>query len=245
VTRFLSDEWFAEAGTLFGAVRAPDDAATNVRFAVDDVTWHLVATPGEPVRFAAGPGDNVAPELRWSRADALAVWRRELRGEAALAAATVTDGTYIGPPCPGDLVLRPELEAMPELPGATITVLYDFGAGPFGAVRHVLFFADGRITRDQWGAVEEPDVTVHVPYQAISKVRSGEWGVLDALEHGTIEAEIGPLAMLAGVLESPEFHEAEQATSGHSYALGGLGLLDADPEFTNASEQLASRTDPD
>jgi hypothetical protein len=49
--------------------------------------------------------------------------------------------------------------------------------------------------------------------------------------------------MLAGVLESPEFHEAEQATSRHSSALGGLGLLDADAGFTNASEQLATRTD--
>jgi hypothetical protein len=243
VTRFLSDEWFAEAGACFGAVLAPDDAVTNLQFAVDDVTWHLGATPGEPVRFASGPGEAGAPELRWSRADALAVWRRELRGEAALAAATVTDGAYTGPPCPGDLVSRPELQAMPEVPGATITVLYEFGNGPFGAVHHVLFFENGRITRDQWGAVDAPDVAVHVPYQAIIKVRSGEWGVLDALEHGSIDAEIGPLAMLAGVLESPEFHEAEQATGGHSHALGGLGRLDADPEFTHASEQLAARTD--
>ncbi len=243
MVRFLSDDWFAEAQQLLGAVRAPDDAFTKLQFAVDDVTWHLVASPGEPVGFAPGPCDGGAPELRWSRADALAVWRRERRGEAALATATITDGDYHGPPCPGDLVVRPELHAMPEVAGATITVQYVFGDGPFGAVHHVLYFEDGRITYDQWGAVDGPDVTVQVPYQAISKVRSGEWGVLDALEHGTVEADLGPLAMLAGLLESPEFHDAEQATSGHSYALGGLGLLDADAAFTRASEALAAGTD--
>jgi hypothetical protein len=243
MTRFLSEAWFAAAQQFLGAVRAPDGATTAVQFAVDDVTWHLAATPGEPVEFAAGPAAGNPPKIRWARADALRVWRRELRGEGALSSATVTDGDYTGPPCPADLVLQPELEAMPTLPGATITVLYDFRDGPFGGVHHVLFFEDGRVARDQWGTVDEPDVTVHVPYHAISKVRSGEWGVLDAMEHGSIEGDIGPLAMLAGVLESPEFHTAEQATSPHAYALGGLGVLDADPDFTSACERLASATD--
>jgi hypothetical protein len=63
------------------------------------------------------------------------------------------------------------------------------------------------------------------------------------MEHGSIDGDIGPMAMLAGILESPEFHAAERATSSHSAALGGLGLLDADPDFTNACEQLAAVTD--
>jgi hypothetical protein len=245
MARFLSDEWFADAQRLLGAVRAPDDVATTVQFAAGDDTWHLSATPGEPVRIERGAAERGTPELRWSRADALSVWRRERRGEAALGCATVRHGDYEGTPAPGDLAARPELRDMPELPGATITVLYDFRDGPFGAVQHVLFFEDGRVGGDQWGPVEHPDVTVHVPYHAISKVRSDEWGVLDAMEHGSIEGELGPLAMLAGVLESPEFHLAEQATSTHAVALGGLGLLDADPEYAKASEDLAAITDAD
>jgi hypothetical protein len=243
MARFLSDEWFAEAQRLLGAVRAPDGVATAVQFVAGDETWHLVATPGEPVRIERGPAGGDAPELRWPRVDARAVWRRGRRGGAAHASATRRPADNEGVPAPGDLLTRPELHDMPQLPGATITVLYDFRDGPFGAVQHVLCFEDGRIGRDQWGPVEQPDVTVHVPYQAISKVRSGEWGVLDAMEHGSIEGELGPLAMLAGVLESPEFHAAEQATSTHSVALGGLGLLDADPEYTQACERLAAITD--
>jgi hypothetical protein len=126
-----------------------------------------------------------------------------------------------------------------------VTAQYHFDGGPFGPVAHVLCFESGRLVRDQWGTVENPDVVVRVRYEAIAPVRSGEWTVIDALEHGTITGEIGPMAMLAGILESPEFQAAERACSNHGFALGVLGKLDADPAFTDAMEQLAQQTDPE
>ena len=91
--------------------------------------------------------------------------------------------------------------------------------------------------------VAEPDVVVHVPYHAIAPVRAGEWTILDAMENGTIEGEIGPMAMLAGILEHPAFQAAERATTRHASALAGLGTLDADPDVERALTDLASATD--
>jgi hypothetical protein len=167
-----------------------------------------------------------------------------LRGDAALARAVVTADGYTGPPCPGDLVARPELRGLPNIPEANIVAQYTFVDGPFGDVNHVMFFEDGKVVRDQWGIVDNPDVWVRVPYEAIAYVRAGERTILDALEHGTIGGEIGPMAMLAGILEAPEFEAAERATSRHSFALAALGHLDAEPAYAAAMEELAKQTDP-
>ncbi|MDQ1520482.1 MAG: hypothetical protein QOI55_1555, partial [Actinomycetota bacterium] len=199
MTRFLSDEWFATASELARGVNAPAGVALRIQFAVGDDAWHLVATGGEPIELGRGRLDDAVPELHWERADAVRIWRRELRDDEALARTTVTDGSYVGPPSPADLATRPELDAMLSIPDATIAAKYDFRHGPFGAVRHVLFFEEGRLGRQQWGVVPDPDVVVHVEYEAIARVRSGEWTILDAMENGTIEGEIGPMAMLAGI----------------------------------------------
>jgi hypothetical protein len=73
-------------------------------------------------------------------------------------------------------------------------------------------------------------------------VRSGECTIIDALEGGTLHGELGPLALLAGILESPEFHAAELATGGHGFALAVIGELRSNPVWTEAFEQLARET---
>jgi hypothetical protein len=138
---------------------------------------------------------------------------------------------------------RPELDDLPTMPGASIAVQYHFDEGPFGSVAHVLVFEDGRLVRDQWGVIPNADVVVRVPYDEIAYVRSGQHTILDALERGSLEGEIGPMALLAGILEHPAFEAAERATNDHGYVLGALGRLDADPSYTQAMEQLAAATD--
>ena len=53
-----------------------------------------------------------------------------------------------------------------------------------------------------------------MPYRAVPLVRSGACTIIDALADGTLNGDLGPLALLAGILESPEFHAAEVATGG-------------------------------
>jgi hypothetical protein len=213
-------------------------------FHAGDTPWSLVAVPGAAPAWSPGPVADAQLELTWDPADALAVWRREQRGELALASATAHVGDYRGPPCPGDLPSRAELDALPRLPDASVTAQYTFTDGPFGDVHHVLRFEDGRLVGDSWGPADDAEVRVRVPYEMIPGVRSGELSILEAIAHGTIDGEIGPMAVLAGILEMPEFQAAERAVAPNGVALAALGHLDADPAFTAAMESLAARTDP-
>jgi hypothetical protein len=244
--RFLSDAWFARAEELLADVRAPEGADVRMQFETTDAPgeqWALTSVTGERPVLVAGPIDDPDLGLRWSRADARRVWRRELRDEGALTAAEARTPHYSGPPAPFDLLDRPEIATLPRLADATVTAQYVFSAGPFGTVSHALVFEDGRFVRQVAGVVEDAPVRVTVPYEAIAPVRHGERTILDAIAAGTIDGDIGPMAVLAGILESPEFQAAERATDRHGFALAALGALDADPAYTAAMEQLAAETD--
>jgi hypothetical protein len=246
--RFLSDEWFSVAQDLLAAVRAPEGASCCVQFDAGGTGWTLATRDGGAIDLRPGRRDDATVELQWHRPDALAIWRRALRDGAAMQRTTVvaadaSGGTYTGPPCPGDVVHRPELRAVPRLAGATVTVQYHFSDGPFGEVPHVLVFEEGRLVRDEFAVAEDAEVVVRVPYEAIAPVRCGERSILDAIANGSIEGEIGPMAVLAGILESPEFQAAERATGRHGFALAALGALDADPAYAAAMTQLAAKTD--
>jgi hypothetical protein len=185
-------------------------------------------------------------EVRWSKRDALLVLRRDLRSEEAMRATSVVaqlpDGRYEGPPAPLNLMCRPELDAVPRVPGATFLVQYRYRNGPFGDVSHVLRFADGRVVEERLGEVDRCDVRVDVTYRAMAEVRAGRISILEALEGGSVEGELGALAALAGILESPEFHAAELATGRHALALAVLGDLDSDAGYQAAIAELDRRT---
>jgi hypothetical protein len=185
-------------------------------------------------------------ELRWSIPDARRILGRELRGDDAILATTVVagteDGAYVGPPAPLNLLCRPELRAMPRVPGATLAVQYHYRRGPFGDISHVLHFEDGRPVEEHLGEIQQPNVVVDVTYRAMAEVRAGEKSILEALEGGAIRGDIGPLAALAGIVEGAEFHAGEVATGRHALALAVLGELDCDPAFAAAMGALASRT---
>jgi hypothetical protein len=167
-----------------------------------------------------------------------------LQGNEALAATTVVDGDYIGPPAPLDLVGRAELSKLPAVPGATLGVQYVFRDGPFGDVMHGLVFEDGRLVAQQLGKLEHIDVMVEVTYRAMARRRAGEITMLEALEGGNVAGDLGPLALLAGIQESHEFHAAELATGRHAFALAALGQVWRTPELMQRMRDLDASLRP-
>jgi hypothetical protein len=76
----------------------------------------------------------------------------------------------------------------------------------------------------------------------MAEVRAAEKTILEALEGGAVRGDIGPLATLAGIVESAAFHAAELATGRHALALATLGELDSEPAFAAAMTALTSQT---
>jgi hypothetical protein len=243
---FLSAGWFEAARALVDGVVVSPASGCRVQFDADGERFFLVVEEGRLLGFESGDVDRADVEVRFTLADAASVWRRELRDDDAMRAVTVVapvrDGVYTGPPCPGDLLVRGELDGVPSIPDASLLFEYTFSQGPFGVVHHWLRFENGRPVADGFGEIEAPDVRVGVAYRAVPLVRSGERTIIDVLEGGTLQGDLGPLGLLAGILESPEFHAAELATGGHGFALAVIGELWSNPVWTEALERLAGET---
>lgn len=244
--RFASDEWLAAVAAALAEVSLDSGASARIIFEIPGRSWHLAVDGGRVVSFATGPLGSADCVLRWTADDAAAIWRRELRGNAALLATEVSadavGGPYRGPPAPLDIGSRPELAALPVVPGATFDVQYVFRSGPFGDVDYVIDFRDGRVDSDRLERLDDPTVAVEVSYRAMARVRAGETTILEALVDGRVTGEVGALAMLAGISESPEFEAAQIATGRHAFALATLGELDATPEYAGVLVDLATRT---
>lgn len=239
----LSPAWLATLRDASGVVELSRDAACRLVFATDAVA-HLVIEGGRVVALGEGPIDAPDAVLGWSPADAQAIFTRQLRGDDALRATTVearrADGsTYAGPPAPLNLSAQPELKDLPRIPDATFVVQYHYREGPFGLVSYVLAFEDGRVVDERLGDADAPAVTVDVTYRAMALVRCGEMTILEALETGRVDGQLGAMAALAGISESREFHAAEVATGRHAVALAALGELDAHPVYAEAVAALS------
>jgi hypothetical protein len=128
---------------------------------------------------------------------------------------------------------------MPKISGATFDVNLRYTNGPFGDVDHVMSFEDGRFVDERFGVSEQAEVTVEISFLNFARLRAGEYTILEALEGGNIKGEIGPLAALAGILESPEYEAAKLASGTHAYPLAVLGLLDADEGYAAAIDALS------
>lgn len=244
----FSAEWFSCGRSLLDGVRIAPECSARVQFEAEGTQWFLTIDGGRVTGWDLGSIEDRDVDLRLLREAATGIVLRELRGTAAMQAATAvaptSDGTYVGPLAPCDLAGRPELAAMPVAPGATLEVQYVLRRGPFGDVEYTQHYVDGRLEAEGWGRYEHPEVIVDVTYRALARVRAGEWGILEALEGGSVNGELGPLAALAGLAEGPEYHAAELATGAHMLALATLGELDSDPAYEGAIGQLAARTRP-
>ena len=244
----FSPEWFECGRTLLDDVQLAPDCTARLQFESEGTRWFLTMARGRVTGWDVGSIEDHDVELRMSGEAARGIALRELRGTAAMQAVTAVaptrDGTYVGPLPPCDLAGRPELAAMPEAPGATLEVQYVLRRGPFGDAEYTQHFVDGRLSSEGWGRYEDPSVVVDMDYRALGRIRTGELGILEGLEGGTVKGEVGPLAALAGLAESTEYHDAELASGAHMLALGALGALDDDPAYARAAEELGARTRP-
>ncbi len=238
----FSDAAFARARELVeGAL--PERVGSSCRLQFDAGTrWGLVVEDGRVVTWEPGDLADAEAELRWSPEDAAAVLTGRLEGDEALRRTTLAEraaaGDYVGPPPPMDIAERDGLQALPELPGATVLTQYRFRSGPFGTVEFWMRWEDGRVTGVDLGPVDEPDVRVEVSYRAMAKVRDGSITIIEALEDGSVDGKIGPMALLAGVSESREFQRAERGGGPAAEALATLGELREVAAFRDACAAL-------
>jgi hypothetical protein len=248
--QFLSSEWFTAARSLLldltpEAAKPAIDCRVQYDVGSGRCRFFQVIEAGALRRWEQGEVPEPDIEIRWEWDHARQVFGRHVDGTAALAATRIAapDG-YVGPPSPMDLGEQVELAQLPEVPDATLTVQYEYPRGPFGHVSYVIVFVDGRVEGMQLGQVAERDALARVPFLAMAKVRAGEYSIFQALEQGgKVDGQLGPLALLAGISESPEFHRAELACSRAALALGNLGEAMADSTYQAALDQLAAVTD--
>jgi hypothetical protein len=227
----LRDEDFDRARKLVdGALPERPGSSCRLQFDAGVATWHLVVEDGRVASWAPG-------ELPDRDAG-------QLEGEEAHARTTIAErgpgGDYVGPPPPMDLAQRhAELEAMPPLPGATVLTSYRFTSGPFGDVLYYIRLEDGRVVDMGLGEPPDHDVRVVVSYRAMADVRNGTITIIEALGTGSVDGKIGPMALLAGVSEGPEFHLAEEQGGPAGLALATLGELREVAAFREACAALA------
>ena len=216
----------------------------DARAGTDHRRWHQVVQDGRVVAWSPGDLDRPDLELRWSLDVARAVHRGELSGTGAMAALRVVcPGGGEGPAPPLDIVRTREAEALPVLPGATLTVQYELGAGPFGDVSSWMSFDDGRIGSMGFGRAEACDVELHLPFGNMVRVRTGAITILEALDDGgQVRGDLGPLMLLAGLEESPELHAAELACGPAGTVLAAVGALRSTPEHRELRRALAAVT---
>ncbi|CAN5561685.1 hypothetical protein BH10ACT1_BH10ACT1_04910 [soil metagenome] len=240
---FLSDAWFVRARELMAGVQGPPDVDLRLQHVADGTRWHQVVQGGVVTQWAAGDLDGAELEVHLPLAVARGVLGRTVTGTAASSACTVVGpGAGPLPPPPLDIERRPELADLPEMVGADLRVQFHFSAGPFGDVDYWWRFVDGRSSAMGFGLVEEPEVSVWIPYSHMVGVRNGAISIYEALEGGRVDGAVGPLMLLAGLQESPELHAAELACGPAGTTLAALGRLTADASHRAALDLLDGET---
>jgi hypothetical protein len=249
---FLSDEWFEAAAERVASV-TPERVELDARlqFHADGpdgpVRWAQVILGGRVVEWRPGELAGADLEIHWDLVDAWDQFRGALDGTEAIGAVRVRDhgSGAVGPASPMDLGERPELQQVPRIPGAGVDVQYEYTAGPWGHVSFALSFEDGRVADILLGRLPEPDVIVTCTYRQMAQVRNGQIGVLDVFANGgTLSGREGPMALLAGISESPEFHGAELACGPSGIVLSVLGEVSQHPAFVQEMDGLRALTEP-
>lgn len=244
-----SDPWLEQARILTADLPLQPGLSYRLQFDVVDQAgdhdrWHQIVDDGRVVAWQRGDVDSPDLELRWACADAAAVFRQELSGTEALAAMrVVTPGRGEGVPPPLDMRDTAELALLPEVPGATLVVQFEFADGPFGHVSFWLSFEDGRCAGLDFGRTDEPDVTIAISFQRMVRVRTGETTILEALENGgRVDGALGPIMLVAGLEESPELRAVEMACGPAGAVLARVGEVAASADYTAAMAALAQAT---
>ncbi len=183
--QLLSTPWFERARLLADGPVAGSEVAYRLQFEADGVRWHQVVEAGVITAWAPGDLPGADLEIHLTGAVARRVHLGGASGTDALAASWVRKpGCAKQAPPPIDIRARPELDRLPEVPEATLTVQYHFTEGPFGAVDFWWRFVDGRSHAMGWGRGPDPDVSVCIPFRHMAAVRAGKMSIYEALEGG-------------------------------------------------------------
>ena len=201
---------------------------------------------GRITEWRLGTLDAPDIEVRFALETALGAVTRAISGTAALGqhdgAGTVPVAGSRAPVAHG-FGDQPELGDLPTIPGASVEVQYEYRNGPFGPVSFGLSFADGQVAGMCLGRLGAADVTVSCSFLQMARVRRGDIAILDVLtDGGTVAGEQGPLALVGGLSESPEFRRAEMACGRSGLVLGVLGEVHGNPTHTASLADLVALT---
>jgi hypothetical protein len=244
MAEFLTDAWFDRARELTAVEPALPGVGFRIQFDAEGRRWHVAAEDGAITEWAAGDIDDPDVEVRLPLEVARSYYRGEADGTETLASCRVIEpGGEEGPPSPLDIEERSELAEMAYQPDATLLTQYRFSAGPFGAFEWWWRFIDGQSDSMGLGQVDEPDAVVKVAFQKQIGVRTDAISIYEALEGGRIDGDVGPLMLLAGLLEDPDLHAAELACGASGPAFSCLGLVVDQPQVRDGLEALAGETD--
>lgn len=238
----LSSAWFERARDLVSDLPVQPGLGCRAQFRTEGASWHLVIDDGRVARWDLGEIDDPTIVVRMPLDAAAEACQPDADGTAVLAACTLigSDGTE-GLPSPLDILDVPELDELPVLPGADVTIQFHLSDGPFGDVDYWWRFESGRSVASELGTAHDPDIVAWGPFDAIQRVRSGEMSLLEALSQGArVEAEEGPLMLYAGLQESPEFQTAIRGCGPCGRVFGVLGTVRADPVFQAALVELSA-----
>lgn len=244
---YPSEEWFALASAAIAQQGQPRPGLdARLQFVAGPHRWVEVIAGGRITEWRLGTLDAPDIEVRFALETALGAVTRAISGTAALGQTTVLEPSRspdLVLPSPMDLGDQPELGDLPTIPGASVEVQYEYRNGPFGPVSFGLSFAGGQVAGMCLGRLGAADVTVSCSFLQMARVRRGDISILDVLtDGGTVAGEEGPLALLGGLSESPEFRRAEMACGRSGLALGVLGEVHGNPTHTAALADLVALT---
>lgn len=242
---FLSEAWLEAARASTGSVRLRPGRAATLQFTVSSASEvvRYGLTIDEGVQWSGGDLTKPDIEVRLDMEHAWRVFCGGCDGSEALARMSVIESGREQRPSPIDLGDQLELGELPDVPGATLDVQYEYSEGPWGDVGFHLGFVDGRVAKIGLGPIAEPDVVARCTFLQMAQVRRGEMGILDVLAAGgSVDGPEGALALLGGISECAEFRRAEEACGGSGMALGTLGALQSSPVYQLALEEMRSFT---
>ena len=245
---FLSASWFNALQLAVDGARLSEDRTGSFEFVAGGTCSHLVIEAGRVVEFASGGLPTADIGLAWSSEDAVRIAWGTVSGTEAMAATTMSvpasGAEFVGPPAPLGLMTRPEVDALPELFGASLRAQFVHPGGPFGEFGRVLDFAEGRIVDEQWGFAPTCDVMVKVSCRGNALVGLGRQSILEALEDGgEIGGDLAAMATLAAILETGECQALMRPGAGRLLALATLGELRADRVFSEGFARVMAETE--
>ena len=236
----FDEGWFEAARDLVAGLPDRPGLDCSLQFEADGLRWRQVVVAGRVADWSLGEVADPDLVVRMPLDAARAAHRPDADGDEALARCTLVlpDGRE-GPAPPLDLPAHPDLDSVPEVPGADLTVQFHLARGPFGDVNAWQSTVDGRLDEMGLGELEEPDIVIGASYRAMAELRAGTRTLLELLADGaTVRGEEGPLMLFAGLEEAPELQAVKRSCSRSATVLGALGEVRADPVFQAALAAL-------